>query len=1476
MIAKNAEFLDELDNMIERIGELEVALDSLPRDIVITIRYEEIGRPDIMNTAVNETVNVNRVFVGNENLPPAVQRVNEVQGAVNRNLPGGVQNVREQFSGRANIPPAVQSVREQFSDVGGQMGLAAAQAAALRDLIRQMQEGTITSREFIAAEKELTASQFMAANMAARQANAQRQSTDAITQWWQETNQATPSGAAFAATMAAAAGSIARANAVLTPFNAATRTAATTLAIIPIATGLAAFSITSLGVAIHLIVMGIAEFLAVFLPAMYAAAAGAYVMAQGVQLVVQHINGLYTASEALGPMLGTTAGDMLGLGHSIQTAQDLANPGVFTLFGEGIGAINAFSGRASLGLDGLKLSASGARGGLTDFATVGLDVTHMLDAFGAKIVADLQGPMGGTLHQLVASATDDLRTFGQILGNLGHGILMLAAAMPGLAEVILHVVDGITALIKWFSQLPSGLLTALFVIEEMYRWSGLLAGGFGLLGRGIALLGTLGIPVFAAIGRNVATMVANVLAGISNMVANFVSGGTRIGIFGERVGRAAESITTGLGRAVTFLGGPWGVAIGLAIVAVGALVFWMSRAKDSTQQWIDTAQQAVTKATNLQVLNVIAQQMAASNTKLADANAQLNQSNLEVTKGAGQAATKITQQQDALIKQGQAAGQAAGQTQVYTQKQIDGTNAAAAASTKINELTGYQKNLVMEQTHVEEGAAQISKAYRVDFVTALGLADMAGVKLSTSIGKNGQLTAQAAIQIGALVLGYEKMDQTGGILANSMGAVNIQAGIQASKVGQLNQAWDQFIQMGTGLTGTFTQLNLDLEQMGNQAPTVGSKIKAFTGGTQMSVSQIAASLKSFSGTSAQVWQSYNQSVTQANSFTDALRVASAAGVVTQKQYGQAVASVVGQLLPYAGSSKAALAELTMIAQEAGGPAYNTTKSLTSNYQSLKNWTDQNAVSSQQFGNMLNTLEGKITNVSKVAQGFAGTLQSDVLNAMAQAGSGTTRITQLTDAYTTALTKNGAQSPQAKAAQEALTKALEAYGFKASDITQMENILSQSYVKNTASIAGGAGTRLNLQKDVEHAINTVPTAKSDFDRFTQSILNHTSTTRAGEATRQALINDLIKSGVNASTAKNDVNNMATAIRLIPKTASLNIKESGSGIFTITEAGKNFQISAGGLFSPHASGGPIEHGSGPKSDDVLIRASRGEYVMQAAAVNKYGSGMMDAINAGAYASGGLIASFNKSGGPAAGIAAQLGSWTDTASNDFAGVMAMTMENAAVAIEKAAISQQKAAQAAMVGTGVGGMGDSGARTRSAAVAQAYARSLMGQYGWAQSQMNYLIPLWNQESGWSAYAVNKSSGAYGIPQALGHGHPYNLGDYKNQIIWGLNYIKNSPRGDLGGRPYGSPQAAWAHEVAHNWYDNGGFLPPGLSLAMNGTGRPERVTPPGGELSATTPIHVHVMLDGKQIFTAVQDQTFRYNMRNRGQITGGLSPLNK
>jgi TP901 family phage tail tape measure protein len=55
---------------------------------------------------------------------------------------------------------------------------------------------------------------------------------------------------------------------------------------------------------------------------------------------------------------------------------------------------------------------------------------------------------------------------------------------------------------------------------------------------------------------------------------------------------------------------------------------------------------------------------------------------------------------------------------------------------------------------------------------------------------------------------------------------------------------------------------------------------------------------------------------------------------------------------------------------------------------------------------------------------------------------------------------------------------------------------------------------------------------------------------------------------------------------------------------------------------AGGGYITGPGGPRSDIVPAMLSNGEYVIQASSVNKYGKGMMDSINAGKYAEGGLI--------------------------------------------------------------------------------------------------------------------------------------------------------------------------------------------------------------------------------------------------------------
>jgi hypothetical protein len=75
--------------------------------------------------------------------------------------------------------------------------------------------------------------------------------------------------------------------------------------------------------------------------------------------------------------------------------------------------------------------------------------------------------------------------------------------------------------------------------------------------------------------------------------------------------------------------------------------------------------------------------------------------------------------------------------------------------------------------------------------------------------------------------------------------------------------------------------------------------------------------------------------------------------------------------------------------------------------------------------------------------------------------------------------------------------------------------------------------------------------------------------------------------------------------------------------------------------------------------------------------------------------------------------------------------------------------------------------------------------------------VSLWQKESGWNYQASNRSSGAYGIPQALPGSKMASAGaDWQTnagtQISWGLGYISSR---------YGNPCGAWAKSQSSGWY---------------------------------------------------------------------------
>ncbi|MEU8906961.1 phage tail tape measure protein [Streptomyces mirabilis] len=140
-------------------------------------------------------------------------------------------------------------------------------------------------------------------------------------------------------------------------------------------------------------------------------------------------------------------------------------------------------------------------------------------------------------------------------------------------------------------------------------------------------------------------------------------------------------------------------------------------------------------------------------------------------------------------------------------------------------------------------------------------------------------------------------------------------------------------------------------------------------------------------------------------------------------------------------------------------------------------------------------------------------------------------------------------------------------------------------------------------------------------------------------------------------------------------------------------------------------------------------------------------------------------------------------------------------------------------LLGLGGGGSGSS--------ANQQIGQVLAAAHGWSGPQWAALKNLWNGESGWNERALNKSSGAYGIPQSLPASKMGSAGsDWKTnastQIKWGLSYIAER---------YGNPLNAYSQWLARSphWYAEG-TRGAAKGLAWVGEKGPELVNFGGGE----------------------------------------------
>ena len=417
------------------------------------------------------------------------------------------------------------------------------------------------------------------------------------------------------------------------------------------------------------------------------------------------------------------------------------------------------------------------------------------------------------------------------------------------------------------------------------------------------------------------------------------------------------------------------------------------------------------------------------------------------------------------------------------------------------------------------------------------------------------------------------------------------------------------------------------------------------------------------------------------------------------------------------------------------------------------------------------------------------------------------VQQVNDLYTTTIGRLNAMhglTPAQRADVQGLTRDYLAW---ANSVTG----LSGNVVKAAGSL------RDNFLSAMSLTHRLVPTAKADADALAASILKTGTNSRATAGDRQRLINDLVHSGLSAAQAKADVLQFQGQIdKLKGKTVPIGATFSGAGKITASQSMTGGTVQTVGNLLFVAKGGRVP-GSGT-GDTVPAMLTPGEVVIPRQMV---AAGAVDHLRGTlpGFASGGLVGT----GTDLAGIA-PFGGRMDARFGAFAGrALARAAESAIVAAITAAVSG--GGWSLLHPTGTGGS------------IRALMQSMAASIGWTGALWNALDYVEMREAGYSLTATNPGSGAYGLAQFInGPGEYYQYGGNPNtavgQITGFFNYIRQR---------YGNPIAAANHEAAFNWYDQGGYLAPGLTLAYNGTGVPERVLPPGGGGSGTTyVINVH------------------------------------
>lgn len=1144
----------------------------------------------------------------------------------------------------------------------------------------------------------------------------------------------------------------------------------------------------------HILADAIIEVAAVLIPAGIAFAAFAIAASGAAQTVVAHL-------KAVGTVMDATGQAVRPFSNAFSQLQDAVTPHVYELFGEVMTVVNSRMG---------------------DFAALAQRATQVMDYFGARIAAAIAS---SGFQKFLGNAISDLTTVGDIIGNVFGIIGNLIRMVAGVAQVLFRALLDITGAVE--------RLTSLGIVQFLGRWALGFHGAYIWIGlTATALLGM--IPLLARLtgGISAATaeasgfdrirLAATDLAQntgilgvrVSNLLPTIRAWGARMiaaGGAAENAGRGAKILALASGALVSIPVWGWAAA---GAVALGALTIYLLSTTSATQRWLASLQATIEKtATWTNVLTVAA-------TGLAKVDAA-QQSLATIT---GNVAKSIQFQNGAVARTGAV---------------------AQAANTQYREMAAGQQQLAAQANQVGFRLGDMARRFG-GLTNAMGLAKVAGIKVTDVFTAQGSAWALDLRQIQALVTGYRYMGVAAGALGNDVIALQVAADDQITAVNQLNQAWSQLLGIVSGGESTFVTFAQDmlsankaLAQTGGTTRTVVATFASTATGTAAATARTAAAARaaatSFNGLNAQSLQlrsTWLQSISAAQSYYAALQTQAAAASLGAK--GSALLTRAGGdliriLAPAARGSATLRASIFLLAQQFGFSRSQMDQFVRQggNVKTLER--DLERINGQ--------LARSVSNVGTDWAKMATVLQGQVKSALEAVALGQSGVRAEAQKLYVALHNNN--FGQAKTDYNGLVTALHNSGLTWQQAKDYADAYTKGLHFNIAQILASAGPLNTLQADTSRQKTLYQAVKVALDTYNTTLDKNKNTISGGNAARAQLITQIEQAGIKAHLTSGQIDTLIQKILGLNKT-QLHLLMTGTGNFSIQQIG-SLSKPGGKLAGPSAMGGRVL-GTGNR-DSVPAMLMPGEVVVPTHMVR---AGAVDHLRGRlpGFASGGFVGKGGFSGDMLSGT-----KWLSGVPDTFKADMIHSMESAMRSAMTAAINAARQALMSFI--------PGGSKFGGSSAALAFGRANLPP-GWSWSA---LFNLWMGESGWNPWAVNPSSGAYGIPQSLGHGHPYALGDYANQIRWGIAYIRSR---------YGTSQAAygaWLSRSPH-WYDTPGkYLPPGLSLAMNGTGRPERVLTPGesaGGVNVYITVQPGAVMTGNalQIGTALGQFLLEYTKR--------------